>query len=124
MFDGVCNFCNGTVNFIIKRDRRNVFSFAALQSETGKRILSDNGVRCDLDTFFLVEGGKIFQKSSAALRVMRHLRFYKMLFPLILIPVFVRDFFYDLIARNRYRWFGKRDVCMIPDERIKSKFID
>ncbi len=111
------------MNFVIERDRENIFTFAALQSEAGKRILSDFGVRCDLGTFFLVENSKIFEKSSAALRVMRHLRFYSLLFPLIFIPAFLRDFFYDLIARNRYRWFGKKDVCMIPDERIKSKFL-
>jgi len=85
--------------------------------------LSDFGVISNLDTFILVENGRFYERSSAALRVARHLRFYNLLFPLILIPAFVRDFFYNFIARNRYKWFGQKDVCMIPDERIKSKFL-
>ncbi len=76
-----------------------------------------------MDTFIFLENGRIYQKSTAALKVLRYLKYYNLLYPLIIIPAFLRDLIYSFIAGNRYKWFGKKDVCMVPDDSIKSKFL-
>ncbi len=125
LFDGVCNFCNSSVNFIIKHDTKNIFLFATLQSEKGKELLNKFKIDVQkMDTIILIENENYFIKSTAALKIAKHLnRLYPLLFALIIIPTFIRNFFYDIVAKNRYKWFGKKDVCMIPTKELKSKFI-
>jgi predicted DCC family thiol-disulfide oxidoreductase YuxK len=126
LFDGVCNFCNGTVNFVLKQDRKDVFRFAALQSEAGRRLLEKYKLSTEeFDSFVLLDEGKIYKKSAAALRVMNKLPwFWKEVQLFRVIPTPFRDAIYDFIARNRYKWFGKKDQCMIPTLEIKSRFLD
>jgi predicted DCC family thiol-disulfide oxidoreductase YuxK len=126
LFDGVCNFCNGTVNFVLKQDRKDVFRFAALQSEAGRRLLEKYKLSTEeFDSFVLLDEGKIYKKSAAALRVMNKLPWYWKEVQLFrVIPTPFRDAIYDFIARNRYKWFGKKDQCMIPTLEIKSRFLD
>ncbi|TRZ66373.1 thiol-disulfide oxidoreductase DCC family protein [bacterium] len=125
LFDGVCNFCNEGVNFVIDRDKNNVFKFASLQSETGQKILKENNLPLNnFSTFLLLQKGKLYDKSTAALKVTRNLNgLWKLLFVFIIVPPFIRNFFYNLIARNRYKWFGKRDSCRIPSPDERNKFI-
>ncbi len=125
LFDGVCNLCNGSVQFIIARDPGGRLRFAALESEAARRLLTECGVREALpDSVVLVEGGTVYTRSSAALRIARRLRFpWPMLYGLRIVPPVLRDAVYDFIARNRYRWFGKREVCMIPTPEFRSRFL-
>ena len=125
MFDGVCNFCNFWVNFTLDRDKKDCFRFAALQSEAGQKLLRKfNLSKSDFDTFILVKGETYFTKSTAALKIANHLSGpVKILTPLIFIPRVIRDIFYNIIASNRYRFFGKRDVCRIPSTEERLKFI-
>ena len=125
LFDGVCNFCSFWVNFVIKRDKNDIFRFAALQSETGMQYLKLFGINItDPDTFVLIEGKEYFIKSTAALKVAWELKSWlKISYPLIFLPISFRDFLYDLIAKNRYKIFGKKDVCRIPTAEEKKKFI-
>jgi predicted DCC family thiol-disulfide oxidoreductase YuxK len=126
LFDGVCNLCTGSVRFIIGHDRRGVLSFAAFQSNAGREILR----RFQLTTarsnsFFLVDDGRIYDRSSAALRVMRYCHgIWKLLSVLIAIPRFLRDAVYDWIARNRYEWFGKKNECWIPSADLRARFLE
>lgn len=123
-FDGICNLCNASVTFIIKRDKHDYFRFAQLQSETAKRYLSQAD-SSTLDSVLLVENGHVYKKSTAALKILRHLRGgWFLLYPLIGINKRFRDFIYDWIARNRYKWFGIRQQCMIPDRDLSYKFLD
>ncbi|MFI5237005.1 MAG: thiol-disulfide oxidoreductase DCC family protein [Ignavibacteriales bacterium] len=126
LFDGVCNFCNYWVNFILDRDKKDLYGFSALQSEYGQKILEKIGMSStDFQTFILVKDEKFYTKSSAALMIVKNLSGpIKIIYPFIFLPKFLRDFFYDLIAKNRYRMFGKRNVCRIPTEEEKAKFID
>jgi len=125
LFDGVCNFCNGSVNLILKSDRKRVFRFAAMQSRAGQEILSKYGLPlADFDSMVLVENGKAYTKSSAVLRIVRRMGgLWPVLYPAIFLPRALRDAGYNLIARNRYRWFGKRDVCMVPTNDMKERFL-
>jgi predicted DCC family thiol-disulfide oxidoreductase YuxK len=126
LFDGVCNFCDDAVNFIIKRDKKNIFIFAALQSKAGREILLKNKLDTeDLYTMVVVKDGKLFRKSNASLLITRHLPFpWPFLYIFKLVPFFIRDFFYDLFAKNRYRFFGKKESCMIPTAEVRSRFLD
>ncbi|MCX6157572.1 MAG: DCC1-like thiol-disulfide oxidoreductase family protein [Ignavibacteriota bacterium] len=126
LFDGVCNFCNSSVNFIIDKDKRDVFRFASLQSDFGQECLKDFNLPADsFSTLILVSNGKYFTRSSAALRIAKDLSFpYSLSFAFIVIPPFIRNLFYDIIARNRYRWFGKKEVCRIPSAEERAKFIE
>ena len=125
LFDGVCNLCNGAVQFIIKRDRNAKFRFAALQSEIAHQILQQTELKAsDLSTIIVVKGARVFIKSDAALEIARHLDgLWPALFSLKILPQFVRDRVYDWIARNRYRWFGKKDECMIPTPELRQRFL-
>ena len=116
LFDGVCNLCNGAVQFMIERDKKNLLRFASLQSEIGQFYQEKAGVSTvTIDTILLVENGKIYQKSTAALRIARHLNgLWSLPFGFIIIPPFLRDWAYDFIARNRYKWFGKQESCWLP----------
>ena len=125
LFDGVCNFCNFWVNFLIRRDKNDLFRFAALQSENAKEL--KNRFKIDIsnpDSLFLIVGEKFFIKSAAALMVCKELNgMIKILFPLIILPVFFRDFVYDLVAKNRYKMFGRKESCRIPTEAEREKFL-
>ena len=125
LFDGVCNFCNYWVNFTIDRDEKDLYKFAALQSEEGQILLKQHSINpTDFETFVLIRGEYVFTKSRAALTISKTLSGpIKMLYPSILLPKFFRDFIYDLVSKNRYKLFGKRDVCRIPTEAEKTKFL-
>ncbi len=125
LFDGVCNLCNRFVNFIIDRDKKNSFKFAALQSSTGEKLLISSGFNPDsLYSIILIDIDKYYEKSSAVLRIIKYLGgFWQIFFSLIIIPPFLRNPVYNLIARKRYKWFGKRDVCKIPSPEMNQKFL-
>jgi predicted DCC family thiol-disulfide oxidoreductase YuxK len=125
LFDGVCNFCNSSVNFIIRHDKKKRYKFAALQSDIGRVLSEKNAIdQSKIDSIILVENGKVFIKSSAILRISQHLNYlYPLFFGFVIIPKFIRDRVYDFIAKNRYKWFGKKETCMIPSPEIKSRFI-
>lgn len=125
LFDGVCNFCNFWVNFIIKRDTRRIFKFASLQSEAGTELAEGFSINeKDIDSVILIQNGKYFVKSEAALRIVKELSIpWKIFFYLKIIPLPIRDFLYDIIAKNRYVIFGKRDSCRIPSDEDKNRFI-
>jgi predicted DCC family thiol-disulfide oxidoreductase YuxK len=125
LFDGVCNFCSFWVDFVIKRDKKDKFRFAALQSEKTKELTGRFNIDVSsLDTFILIEDEKICTRSTAALKVCKELSGpVKILYPFIIIPKCIRDFFYDLIARNRYKLFGRRESCRVPTEDEKGKFL-
>ena len=125
LFDGVCNFCNGMVNFIIAWDPAARFKFAPLQSEIGERMRSKYGLDESIDSIILIEDDHAYIYSTAALRIVRKLgALWPVLYAFIIVPEPIRDFFYRLFARNRYRLFGKRDVCMVPTPDVRSRFLD
>ncbi|HEX2202676.1 MAG TPA: thiol-disulfide oxidoreductase DCC family protein [Longimicrobium sp.] len=125
LFDGVCNFCNASVNFIIDRDPRGRLRFAALQSEAGEAFLRGAGMpTADFDTVVLVEDGRVHTRSDAALRIARRLSgAWPLLAAFRVVPRPLRDLVYDLVARNRYRLFGKRDACMLPSPEVRARFL-
>ena len=125
LFDGVCNLCNGAVNFVIKRDPGNVFKFAPLQEKQGALLLKTHAIDIQkLDSIVLIENGNVYTKSSAALRIARKMsNLWPLFFVLLIIPSFIRDGVYDFIAKNRYKWFGKKEQCMIPTLGLKEKFL-
>lgn len=126
LFDGVCNFCSNTTIFIIKRDPAKIFRFASLQSAVGQDLLKKFNLPADIfETFILIEKNACYMKSTAALRIVKRLhRLWPLLYIFIIVPKIVRDFFYNLLAQNRYRWFGKRTECFVPTNDIKARFID
>ncbi len=126
LFDGVCNLCNASVLFVIRRDRRSHFRFASLQSEAGQALLERFHLPAnEFETFVLVEDGRCFVRSTAALRVVRKLNgLWPFLYVLIVIPGPIRDLLYNFAARRRYRWFGKREACMVPTPEQRSRFLD
>lgn len=126
LFDGVCNLCNASVIFIIKRDKKNIFRFATLQSDFGRDLckrFSFDSVKNE--SVLLYQNDKLYTHSTAALKISKKLSgLWPILYMFIIVPKFIRDFAYNLVARNRYKWFGKRDSCMIPTTELKHKFID
>ena len=126
LFDGVCNFCNTAVNFVIKRDKKSVLKFAPLQSEFAKRIFINHHLPPeDFHTFLFIENNKIYTKSTAALKVCKYLKgLWSLLYGLIIVPEFIRNGIYNWIAKNRYQWFGKKEVCMIPSADVRSRFLN
>ncbi len=125
LFDGVCNFCNDSVNFIIERDAENYFKFAPLQSEIAQNMLNEYKIiRAETDSVILIENGAAFTYSTAALRIARRLNgAWSLLYGFIVVPKFIRDFFYKLFAKYRYAMFGKTDACMMPTPEIREKFV-
>jgi predicted DCC family thiol-disulfide oxidoreductase YuxK len=125
LFDGVCNLCNSSVQFILLRDKKDRFRFASLQSDYGQSILKQYNLPTDkFNSLALVENGKIYQRSTGALRIARKLKgLWPMLYGFIIVPPFIRNFVYDIIAKNRYRWFGKKEECMLPRPEWKQKFL-
>jgi predicted DCC family thiol-disulfide oxidoreductase YuxK len=125
LFDGVCNLCNGAVNFLIDADRKQKLHFASLQSEVGQRLLEGRKMDAsNFDTFVFISDGHTYTRSRAALEVMRTIGgAWSLLYILVIVPAFIRDAVYSLISRNRYRWFGKRDSCRMPTPELKSRFV-
>ncbi|MFT5647928.1 MAG: putative DCC family thiol-disulfide oxidoreductase YuxK [Aureispira sp.] len=125
LFDGVCNFCNHSIQFIIKRDKKSYFKFGALQSEEGKALLKKHGLSSEiLDTIVLIEGGKAYTYSTAPLRIVRKLSLlWPICFIFILVPTFIRNPIYKWISKNRYKWFGKQESCLMPTPEIRSRFL-
>lgn len=125
LFDGVCNLCNSAILFIIKRDKKDRFRFAPLESKLGKELLDQHGINpLEIDSIVLVSGDSAFAKAGAALRISKHLSgLWPLLYCFIIVPKFISNLVYDFIARNRYKWFGKKESCMIPTPELKSKFL-
>ena len=125
LFDGVCNYCNDKINFIIKNDKQDVFRFVALQSETGQKIIKHLGIDSSLDSIILYEPGyAYFIKSEAVFRIIKYLSSsVRLLLLFNFIPTSIKNVFYDIIAKNRYNWYGKKNSCMMPIEEVKRKFI-
>jgi len=126
LFDGVCNLCTGSVQYVIRHDPKRLFRFASLQSEFGQKILSNHQLPADtFNSFLLLDGKKIYTRSTAALLVAKRLRgVVKLLYAFLIVPKFIRDVVYNIIAKNRYRWFGKKNECWLPTPELKSLFID
>ena len=126
LFDGVCNLCNSSVNFIIDHDPKGQFKFAALQSDFGQERLKELGFNQEeFDSLVLLSEGKVYRKSTAALRIAKKLNgLWPLLYIFIIIPPFIRHAVYDLIGKNRYRWWGKRDSCRMPTPELRQRFVD
>lgn len=124
-FDGVCNLCTGVVQFIIKRDKRGVFRFASLQSAAGEAFLSAHGMPTDAyASFVYVRKGRVLVRSTAALNIARDLGgLWSLAYGFIIVPPFLRDAIYGFVARNRYKWFGRKDECMLPTPELKARFV-
>ena len=117
LFDGVCNFCATSVQFIIRHDKTNSLKFSSLQSALGQELLTKYNMSKDLEGVVFIENNKAYFKSAAAFKIVRYFGgFWRILNVFSILPLFVTDFGYDIIAKNRYRWFGKKDSCMIPSE--------
>lgn len=126
LFDGVCNLCNGSVQYVIRHDRYAIFKFASLQSDSGQQLLHKyNLPQSNFNSFVLIQDDKAYTRSTAALKVAAKLSgIVKLLYGFIIVPAFIRDAVYNFIARNRYKWFGKKDTCMIPTPALKSRFLN
>lgn len=125
LFDGVCHFCSGAVNFTIDRDPEKKFVFAPLQSEIAKEVLQTFGEDpTRIDTVMLIQHNKIFKRSRAALEIARQLKgLWPMCYVFIIVPGFIRDIVYNIIAKNRYKWFGQMEVCRIPTPEMRERFL-
>lgn len=123
-FDGICNLCNASVQFAIEHDDKNIFKFTALQGDYAKKVLPQFDVDLNkINSILLVEDNKLYTKSSAALRVAKNLNgLLPLLYVLMIVPKFIRDWFYDIIAKNRYKWWGKQESCWVPTPELKQKF--
>jgi len=126
LFDGLCNLCNGAVQFVINRDTKHRFRFASLQSEVGQDTLRHFRLSTQrFDSLVLIEGGHLHTESTAALRVARHMGGgWPLLYAFILVPAPIRNAVYRFVARNRYRWFGRKDSCTMPTPDLKARFLD
>lgn len=124
LFDGDCNFCNQNVLFIIKRDKYDQFKFCSLQSETAKELLKKHKIPENENSLILIDHHKAYNKSTAALRISRHLKFpWKLIYCFIIIPKPLRDFVYTMIANNRYKLMKQTNKCIIPTDEMKKKFL-
>ena len=125
LFDGICNLCNGAVQFIIRHDPDGKFLFASLQSETGQQLLKQyNLPATDFTSFTLVQDDTVYTKSTGALKVAKQIKgAWSCLYIFIIVPKFIRDAVYTWIAQNRYSWFGKKNACVIPTPELKARFL-
>lgn len=127
LFDGICNLCEDSVQFIIKNDKENIFLFTTLQGETAKGLIDNFKINTEkVDSILLYTAdNKIFSKSTAALKIASKLKFpINLLRIFLIIPKFIRDYIYSFIAKNRYQWYGKKEACMIPTKKLQAKFLD
>lgn len=125
LFDGVCNLCNHAVDLIIRNDKKGHFKVGALQDEKTRDLLKDHNINSEyLDSIILVRGEKLFYKSRAALEITKKLRIpWPLLYVFIVVPAVIRDPIYDWIAKNRYKWYGKKETCRLPSPEEKSRFL-
>lgn len=125
LFDGVCNLCNSTVRFVINKDSKNIFKFASLQSLFGAKYIKKHNINVqNLSTIVLIENDQFYTRSTAILKIFKSLKGYKWTVIFFYIPQFIRDFFYDIISRNRFLLFGRKNSCMIPSKELLDKFIE
>ena len=126
LFDGVCNLCSGSVQFILKRDKKNQFQFGSLQGAYGQEVLKKFGLPTDqFNSFMLLEGETLYTQSTGALRMLKHLGgAWSLLYAFIIVPKPIRDGVYHIIAKNRYKWFGKKEACWLPRPEWKARFLD
>lgn len=125
-FDGICNLCNWSVQFVIKRDKHNQFKFVALQSNLAKKLFADKPYLFQAPaSVILISNNKLYVESTAALKIVRQLRgLWPLMYVFVLVPPVIRDWAYRLIANNRYKWFGKQEACMVPKPEWKNRFLD
>ncbi len=125
LFDGICNFCDGAVNFTIKKDKHKKIKFAPLQSEAGRRLLLQYGLPGNyMSSFLFIENGKVYSRSTAVLRVCKYLKgLWPLCYAFIIVPPFIRNAVYNFIGKNRYKWFGQKDECMIPTPDVRARFL-
>ena len=125
LFDGVCNLCNSSVQYVIKHDKKQKFKFASLQSDAATEILLQHKVKnSDLNSIILIHNNELYDKSSAILRLLKIIGgFHSLAYIFIIIPKSIRDVVYDYVAKNRYKWYGKKDSCMIPTLELKNRFL-
>lgn len=124
LFDGVCNFCNDAVNFVIDHDPKERFRFASLQSDLGVRLIEEHGLPPEVWSSILIEGERVSTRSTAALRAAKYLRFpLPLLSVFLLVPRFIRDAAYDWFAARRYQFFGKAEVCRVPTPEMRRRFL-
>lgn len=124
LFDGVCNLCNGAVQFILKNDKKNFFKFASLQSDFAQEFLKNHQLPThNFDTLILIENDQVFIKSKAVFKIAKYLPKYACLSIFRFIPIFISNFFYDVISKNRLNWFGKRETCWLPTKELKERFL-
>jgi predicted DCC family thiol-disulfide oxidoreductase YuxK len=126
LFDGICNLCNSSVQFVLKHDKQKLFRFASLQSEAGQALLKKYHLpKTNFNSFVLIKNAKPFLKSTAALMVAKELAgIIKTLYIFIIVPAFIRNAVYNIIAKNRYKWFGKQESCMMPTPDLQSRFLN
>jgi len=126
LFDGICNLCSSSIQFIIRHDKKDQFLFGSLQGAAGQAYLKKFNLPAnEFNSFMLVEDEKLYTRSAAALRVLKHLgRGWQLLYGLMIVPPFIRDGIYNLLATNRYKWFGKKEACWLPTPALKAKFLD
>ncbi len=126
LFDGVCNLCNSFVQRVIRNDKKNIFKFSSLQSDFGQNFLNNNQLDSkEFKSIILIDGNKYYTKSTAAIKIGKELTgIYRISAIFIIFPKFIRDFVYDIVSKNRYKWFGKQNECWLPDEGLKNKFLD
>ena len=125
IFDGVCHLCNSSVDFVMRRDKQRQFRYTANQMEAGQTILRAHGLDPEqIHTVYLQENGRLYSKSTAALRIARRLGFpWSLAWVFMIIPAFLRNIVYDFIARNRYKWFGKKETCRLPTPEERALFL-
>lgn len=127
LFDGVCNLCDAAVQFVIKHDKKDIFRFASLQSDLGQEIIKYIGINnSNIDSIILYQSGiAYYYKSDAVLEIAKNLSgFFYFITIFKILPIKLRNYIYDYIAKNRYKWYGKKDTCMIPTKELKSKFLE
>lgn len=125
LFDGVCNLCNSVVQLVIRHDKKKQFRFASLQSDFGQKILQQFHLpMIEFNSFIYLENGKLYTKSTAALRVAKKMdRPWKLLYSFTIVPPFIRNGVYNWVARNRYKWYGKQETCWLPSPDLQARFI-
>jgi len=126
LFDGVCNLCSKSVQFILKRDKKNQFLFGSLQGAYGQEMLKKYQLpESEFNSFMLIEGDKLYTKSSGALRMLKHLGgWWRLLYVFIIVPKFIRDGIYNWVSKNRYKWYGKMNECWLPRPEWKARFLE
>ena len=125
LFDGICNLCTGSVQFILKRDKEKKFLFASLKSNYGQQLLEQFHLPTNtFNSFILYQDGNIYTRSTAALKMFQQLKGWQWVKIFRIVPKFIRDGVYNLIARNRYKWFGQKDECWLPTTELKARFLD